>query len=105
MNFTVGCKEKHGEDWIYHLRDGTALSQEEWVQVIRQHIVEHQHENELEKIKNTVQLWSKHDTVDEVALQVYASKYCTNIEYMSKPKQNFKVVEDEMGYDQLSFIL
>ena len=56
MNFTVGCKEKRGEEWIYYLMDGTALSQEEWSEVIRQHIVENHHENVFKKIKGTVLL-------------------------------------------------
>lgn len=103
MNFTVGCKEKRGEEWIYYLMDGTALSQEEWSEVIRQHIVENHHENVFKKIKGTVQLWNKHDTVDEVALQVYASRYCTNVTDIIKPEPTFSIVQDEMGCSQLSF--
>ena len=101
MNLTLGCTEQVEEGWIYYLKDGTSLSKNEWIQIIRNHIKDSKNENVFDKIKATVRLWNKHDSLDEVALQVYASKYCTELEYDTKHK--FNMVQDDMGCNQLSF--
>ena len=103
MNLTLGCREQVGEEWIYYLKDGTSLSKDEWTQTIRNHIKDNANESAFNKIKATVRLWNQHDSLDEVALQVYASKYCTNLERISKQEVKLKVVHDDMGCDQLAF--
>lgn len=103
MNLTLGCREQVGEAWIYYLKDGTSLSKDEWTQIIRNHIKDNANESTFNKIKATVRLWNQQDSLDEVALQVYASKYCTNLERESKQKVKLKVTHDDMGCEQLAF--
>ena len=103
MDLSLGCREEVGTTWLYHLRDGSTLEKKEWIELVEQHVRESKHESILKGIEDTIRLWNKKETVYEVALQVYASKYCTKIEHINKPqKVEFKVVKDNMGYDQLS---
>ncbi len=103
MDLRLGCRENIGQEWIYYLKDGTSMPKDEWVQIIRQQIISNHHEAIFEKIKSTVNLWNKHDTTEEVALHVYASKYCSNVEYTKSNKVKITIVQDEMGCSQLSF--
>ncbi len=104
MDLTVGCKEQVGAHWIYHLRNGTVLSQEEWINYVKDHIATYDNKCVFEHIRSTVKLWSKQDTLEEIALQVYASKYCTNLQLAPQQmKHQLQVVIDEMGCKQLSF--
>ena len=103
MNLTLGCRERIGEEWIYYLKDGTSLSKDEWTKTIRNHIKDNTNEGVFNKIKATVRLWNQQDSLDEVALQVYASKYCTNLEVTTKQDIKLKVIHDDMGCEQLAF--
>ena len=103
MNLTLGCREQVGEEWIYYLKDGTSLSKKGWTQIIKNHIKSNANEGVFDKIKATVRLWNQQDSLDEVALQVYASKYCTNLEIATKQEVKLKVIHDDMGCDQLVF--
>lgn len=103
MDLTLGCREQVGEEWIYYLNDGTSLSKDEWIQIIKNHVKSNANEDVFSKIKATVRLWNQQDSLDEVALQVYASKYCTNLEIATKQEVKLKVIHDDMGCDQLAF--
>lgn len=103
MNLTVGCCEVDKGTSIYYLRDGTKLDKQEWIDLVEQHVIDHHNSKELKKIENTVKLWNRFDTIHELALQVYASKYCTNLEIDLRRRNTYKQVKDEMGCNQLSF--
>lgn len=103
MNLTLGYREQVGEEWIYYLNDGTLLSKNGWTQIIKNHIKNNANEGVFRKIIATVRLWNQQDSLDEVALQVYASKYCTNLEIATKQEVKLKVIHDDMGCDQLAF--
>lgn len=106
MNMTLGCREEVGKKWFYYLMDGTKLTKEEWTSIVKGYIKEKGHEAILDKIVATIRLWNKKDTVEDVALHVYAAKYCTDVQQVARrEKANVpvKVVTDEMGCEQLSF--
>ena len=85
--------------------NGEPIDKQEWTSLVRQHIQQNGNEKAFEKEKATVTLWSKHDTLEEIALQVYASKYCTNLQLDKRRKEQVpvKVIKDELGYQQLVF--
>lgn len=104
MDLRLGCREKINHEFIYHLRDGQALKKQEWIELVEQQIKAQGHEEKFSRIEETVNLWNSNDDKHEVALQVYASKYCTNVSQFEIPrKMDFRVVKDSMGCDQLSF--
>lgn len=103
MNLTLGCREQVGGEWIYYLKDGIALSKDEWTQIIKSHIEDNANEDVFNKIRDIVRLWNHYDSLDEVAMQVYASKYCMNLERISKQGVKLKVIHDDMGCEQLAF--
>lgn len=80
MNMTLGCREEINKAWFYRLKDGTTLTKEEWTSIVKKHIKDKGHEAILDKITSTVKLWNKEDTVEEVALYVYAGKHCTDVQ-------------------------
>lgn len=99
MNLTIGCKIEQQ----YYLMNGEPIDKQEWTSLVRQHIQQNGNEKAFEKEKATVTLWSKHDTLEEIALQVYASKYCTNLQ-VEKRERAVKPIkaEKEIGYKQLT---
>jgi hypothetical protein len=99
MNLTIGCKIEQQ----YYLMNGEPIDKQEWTSLVRQHIKQNGNEKAFEKEKATVTLWSKHDTLEEIALQVYASKYCTNLQ-VEKRERAVKPIkaEKEIGYKQLT---
>lgn len=99
MNLTIGCKIEQQ----YYLMNGEPIDKQEWTSLVRQHIKQNGNEKAFEKEKATVTLWSKHDTLEEIALQVYASKYCTNLQ-VEKRERAVKPIkaEKETGYKQLT---
>lgn len=99
MDLRLGCREKS----VYHLRDGQALDRQQWISLVEEQIKKHGHEGIVADIEKTVKLWNKNDTAHEVALQVYVSKYCSNVEVNVHKSMGLKIVKDNMGYDQLSF--
>ncbi len=101
MNLTIGCKIEQQ----YYLMNGEPIDKQEWTSLVREHIKQNDNEQTFEKIKGTVKLWNKHDTIEEVAMQVYASKYCTNLQLDKRRKEQVtvKVIQDELGYQQLAF--
>ena len=102
MNLTIGCKQ----DGKYHLMNGEYIAKEEWTSLVRNHISKNGNEEIFSKIQSTVSLWNKHDTLEETALQVYASRFCTNLQIDKRCKFGVPVtvVTDGMGCKQLSFI-
>ncbi len=105
MNLELGCREHIDNGWIYYLKDGTSMSRERWIELVKQQVKQKGHQSEIEKIKKAVTLQNNEDSVDEVALYIYASRYCTNVTDIIKPKLTFSVVQDEMGCSQLSFLM
>ena len=103
MNLELGCREQTDNGWNYYLKDGTSMSRERWIELVNQQINQNGHQSEIEQIKKTVTLRNHDDSVDEVALYIYASRYCTNVTVTSAPKPTFSIVQDEMGCSQLSF--
>ena len=101
MNLTIGCKIEQQ----YYLMNGEPIDKQEWTSLVKEHIKQNGNEKAFEKEKATVTLWSKHDTLEEIALQVYASKYCTNLQLDKRRKEQVpvKVIKDELGYQQLVF--
>lgn len=101
MNLTIGCKIEQQ----YYLMNGEPIDKQELTSLVMQHIKQNGNEKAFEKEKATVTLWSKHDTLEEIALQVYASKYCTNLQLDKRRKEQVpvKVIQDELGYQQLVF--
>ncbi|MBP3911022.1 MAG: hypothetical protein J6D39_05810 [Niameybacter sp.] len=101
MNLTIGCKL----DQQYYLMNGEPIDKREWTSLVMEHIKQNGNEQDFEKTKSTVKLWNKHDTIEEVAMQVYASKYCTNLQLDKRRKEQVlvKVIKDELGYQQLVF--
>lgn len=99
MNLTIGCKIEQQ----YYLMNGEPIDKQEWTSLVRQHIQQNGNEKAFEKEKATVTLWSKHDTLEEIALQVYSSKYCTNLQ-VEKRERAVKPIKAEMekGYKQLT---
>ena len=99
MNLTIGCKIEQQ----YYLMNGEPIDKQEWTSLVREHIKQNGNEQAFEKIKGTVKLWNKHDTIKEVAMQVYASKYCTNLQ-VEKRERTVKPIkaEKETGYKQLT---
>lgn len=99
MNLTIGCKIEQQ----YYLMNGEPIDKQEWTSLVRQHIKQNGNEKAFEKEKATVTLWSKHDTLEEIALQVYVSKYCTNLQ-VEKRERAVKPIkaEKETGYKQLT---
>ena len=80
MDLTLGCKEQVGARTIYYLMNGHKLTKDEWTSLVENHIKKTSNREAYEKIKSTVKLWNKHDSIEEVAMHVYASKYCTNLQ-------------------------
>lgn len=82
MNLTLGCKERVEDEWIYILRNGTSMTQKEWTERVNSHIRDNKNQLVLESIKKKVgnRSWFKMDTPEDFALQMYAAKYCTNVE-------------------------
>lgn len=106
MNMTLGCREEVGKKWFYYLMDGTKLTKEEWISIVKSHVKENGHEGILDKITSTIKLWNKKDTAQDVALHVYAAKYCADVQQVARREKvsvPVKVVTDEMGCEQLSF--
>lgn len=105
MNLTIGCKENTGTSIIYYLINGQEIDSNEWTSLVREHIQQNTNQEAFEKIKATVSLWNAHDTLEEMALQVYASKYCTDLQLNKRRKEQVpvKVIQDELGYQQLVF--
>ena len=101
MNLTIGCKIEQQ----YYLMNGEPIDKQEWTSLVQEHIKQNGNEQAFEKIKGTVKLWNEHDTIKEVAMQVYASKYCTNLQLDKRRKEQVpvKVIQDELGYQQLVF--
>ena len=100
MDLRLGCREKS----IYYLRNGQALDRQQWISLVEEQIKKQGHEDIVSGIEKTVELWNKKDTAHEVALQVYASKYCSNVEHVEiQNTVKLRIVKDNMGYDQLSF--
>lgn len=106
MDLTVKSREEN----IYYLQ-GTerriAMDKEKWTSLVEKHIKNHNHYAILEKIKGTVKLWNDKDNIHDIALIVYASKYCKSVQELKVEKNkkeatfNFNVVKDDMGSDQL----
>lgn len=104
MDLRLGCREQLDGKWIYYLRDGSSLTKQEWIKLVEQQIKKQGHEDIFENIEKTVRLWNEGETVHEVALQVYASKYCSDVERITSTNSvELKIVKDNMGCDQLSF--
>ena len=103
MNLELGCREQTDNGWNYYLKDGTSMSRERWIELVNQQINQNGHQSEIEQSKKTLTLRNHDDSVDEVALYIYASRYCTNVTDIIKPKPTFSIVQDEMGCSQLSF--
>lgn len=100
MNLTIGCKIEQQ----YYLMNGEPIDKQEWTSLVREHIKQNDNEQAFEKIKGTVKLWNKHDTIEEVAMQVYASKYCTNLRVEKKTRAVKPIKpKKETGYKQLTF--
>ena len=99
MNLTIGCKIEQQ----YYLMNGEPIDKQEWTSLVRQHIKQNGNEKAFEKEKATVTLWGKHGPLEEIALQVYASKYCTNLQ-VEKRERAVKPIkaEKETGYKQLT---
>ena len=99
MNLTIGCKIEQQ----YYLMNGEHIDKQEWTSLVRKHIKQNGNEKAFEKAKSTVKLWNKHDTIEEVAMHVYASKYCTNLQ-VEKRERAVKPIkaEKETGYKQLT---
>lgn len=99
MNLTIGCKI--GQQ--YYLMNGEHIDKKEWTSLVQKHIKQNDNEQTFEKIKGTVKLWNKHDTIEEVAMHIYASKYCTNLQ-VEKRERAVKPIkkENETGYKQLT---
>ena len=99
MNLTIGCKIEQQ----YYLMNGEPIDKQEWTSLVREHIKQNGNEQVFEKIKSTVKLWNKHDSIEEVAMHVYASKYCTNLQ-VEKRERAVKPIkaEKETGYKQLT---
>ncbi len=104
MDLTLVCREKVSGTWIFHVRSGQALQKQEWTELVEQHIkAKEQNKEEFEKIENTVKLWNENDNRHEIALIVYASKYCTNVSQEITPQKiSYRVVKDSMAnaYEQ-----
>lgn len=106
MNMTLGCREEVGKAWFYYLMDGTKLTKEEWTSIVKRNVQEKGHEAVLNKITATIKLWNKKDAVEDVALHVYAAKYCTEVQQVARREKirvPVEVITDEMGCEQLSF--
>lgn len=105
MNMTIGCREHIDSSWIYHLMDGTKMSQEKWTSIVKKHIAETGNDEAYEKIIETIKLWNRQEKIEDVALIVYASKYCQNVHVDMKEHTSLKLkqVKDDMGCNQLSF--
>ncbi len=103
MDLTLGCKEQVGTRTIYYLMNGHKLTKDEWTSLVENHIKKTSNREAYEKIKSTVKLWNKHDSIEEVAMHVYASKYCTNLQ-VEKRERTVKPIkaEKETGYKQLT---
>nr|WP_302597944.1 hypothetical protein [uncultured Cellulosilyticum sp.] len=103
-DLALGCREEvKANKWIYYLKDGTAMPKEEWIKLVKQHIASNGNERVFEKIVATVKLWNHKDDIEEVALQVYVSKYKATYITHLKEKVELKVIKDDMGCDQLVF--
>lgn len=104
MDLAVGCKEHTGVDAMYYLLDGTRIGKEEWTSMVKKHIQQEGNGELFDGIKKTVTLWNKHDSSEEVAMHVYASKYCRNLQVNRKNPVNIqlRVVKDDMGCNQLA---
>lgn len=86
MNLTLGCKEQVGNEWIYILKNGTRLTREDWTSQVENHIRENNNQSILASLIQKVgnRSWFKMDTPEDFALQMYAAKYCTNIEIKAR---------------------
>ena len=104
MNLAVRCRELVNSKWIFHLESDVKLGKDEWIGLVKAHIEQNEHQVIFEKIKQTVQLWNKHDTKEEIALLVYASKYCMHVEIDKEIDSTpYREITDCMGERQLSF--
>lgn len=103
MNLTLGCIDRTGKEVVYYLMDGQSMSKQEWTGLVKKHIKQNGNQTGYEKIHATVSLWNKHDSIEEVAMHVYASKYCTNLQ-VEKRERAVKPIkaEKETGYKQLT---
>ncbi|WP_053985266.1 hypothetical protein [Niameybacter massiliensis] len=102
MNMKLGCREEVNKAWFYYLMDGTKLTKEEWTSIVKRHIKEHGNEQALNKIMNTIKLWNKKDSIEDVALHVYAAKYCADVQQVAKrervkPKFKHELTRKESG--------
>lgn len=101
---TLGKKEEIQRECFYFLLDGTKLTREEWTSMVKKHIQQEGNGELFDGIKKTVTLWNKHDSSEEVAMHVYASKYCRNLQVNRKKPVSIplRVVKDDMGCSQLA---
>lgn len=100
MNLEIGCKE--GQQ--YYLKNGEPVDRSEWTSLIMNHIIQNGNELIFDRLKATVNLWNKHDSVEEVAMHVYVSKYCKSLE-INRRKRNtviFMENKEDKGCTQLT---
>ena len=103
MNLTLGCIDSTGKEVVCYLMDGQSMSKQEWTGLVKKHIEQNGNQMGYEKIHATVSLWNKHDSIEEVAMHVYASKYCTNLQVEKREKAVKPIKkEKETGYKQLT---
>lgn len=82
MNLTFGYKEYSDKEWIYTLKNGISMTQDEWTSQVKKHVEDNNNQKILDRLTqevgNNIQIES--DTPIDFVLQRYAAIYCTNIE-------------------------
>lgn len=102
MDLKVSCKTFYKNTWTYTLADRTEMKQDEWVNEAKKHIEKHDNRQAFNEclVDARTKRWYKNETDEDFALQLYAEKYCRDVEQQGIRLQ---IVKDELGYDQLAF--
>ena len=96
MNLALGCRERVGDGWVYYLVDHTALNKDEWEELIKKQVEINHDEDLIQSLAQEVKIWNKEDTAYDMAIQLYATRKCTNIEGVYMPKRkNVAAVQNE----------
>ncbi len=102
MDLKVSCKTFDGDQWTYTLADRTEMTQEQWSDEVRKHIKKYGNHKAFQEclVESKTRRWYRSETEEDFAMQLYAEKYCRDIEGTTFI---LSIVKDDMGYDQLRF--